>query len=131
MKSEGLILNIICLLLAAVFVGLAVLSFTSAGSFLTIDSLFFTAVCALLALVFIVNPLMTIKEGRLLAASSSGREEQVAEADVWGATSAVATPSSKSSTASKSSRVKRDPRALPPDVEKMVAQMNKPGPENS
>lgn len=57
-KREDVILNVICLAMALVFLGLAAANFNWAGDFLTIDSLFMAAVFLMLALVFLISPLL-------------------------------------------------------------------------
>ncbi len=61
-KKSDLLLMGVCVVLAAGFLVLAGLNAAEAGSFLTIDSLFFTAVCLLLALTFVVVPALTLRE---------------------------------------------------------------------
>jgi cytochrome c oxidase subunit 4 len=51
----------VCVVLAAGFLLLAGKNAASAGNFLTIDSLFFTSVCLLLALTFVAVPAMTMR----------------------------------------------------------------------
>jgi hypothetical protein len=66
MKNELGLLNLVCILAAIAFVGLAVLNAIFSGSFLTTDNLFVTVVCLAMALMFAVNPLLYLKsEGRL------------------------------------------------------------------
>jgi len=60
-KSDVLLIGV-CVVLAAGFLVLAGKNAASAGNFLTIDSLFFTSVCLLLALTFIAIPAMTMRE---------------------------------------------------------------------
>jgi cytochrome c oxidase subunit 4 len=62
LKKSDLILMGVCVVLAAGFLVLAAKNAASAGSFLTIDSLFFTSVCLLLALTFISIPALTLRE---------------------------------------------------------------------
>ncbi|HYE15642.1 MAG TPA: hypothetical protein VD968_14455, partial [Pyrinomonadaceae bacterium] len=64
-KSDALLMGV-CVLLAAGFLALAATNAASAGNFLTIDSLFFTSVCLLMALTFIAIPAMTLRERGLL-----------------------------------------------------------------
>jgi cytochrome c oxidase subunit 4 len=52
----------VCVLLAAACLFFAGKSAAEAGNFLTIDSLFFTAVCLLLALTFVAVPALTLRE---------------------------------------------------------------------
>jgi cytochrome c oxidase subunit 4 len=60
-QKSDLILMGVCVVLAAGFLLLAAKNAASAGNFLTIDSLFFTSVCLLLALTFISIPAMTMR----------------------------------------------------------------------
>jgi cytochrome c oxidase subunit IV len=62
LKKSDIILFGLCALLAAGFLFLAGKSVTSAGSFLTIDNLFFVTICLLLALIFISVPALTLRE---------------------------------------------------------------------
>jgi cytochrome c oxidase subunit 4 len=60
-KKSDLLLMGVCVVLAAGFLVLAGLNAAEAGNFLTIDSLFFTAVCLLLALTFVAVPALTMR----------------------------------------------------------------------
>ena len=62
LKRSDMILIGVCVLLAAGFLLLAGKNAAEAGNFLTIDSLFFTAVCMLLALTFVAIPALTLRE---------------------------------------------------------------------
>ena len=62
LKKSDFILMGICVVLAAGFLVLAGKNAASAGNFLTIDSLFFTSVCLLLALTFVAIPALTLRE---------------------------------------------------------------------
>jgi len=57
-RKEDLILNAVCFVMALVFFGFAIANFGWAGDFLTIDSLFMASVFLLLALVFLISPLL-------------------------------------------------------------------------
>ena len=61
-KKSDLLLLGVCVVLAAGFLVLAGLNAVEAGNFLTIDSLFFTAVCLLLALTFVAVPALTMHQ---------------------------------------------------------------------
>jgi cytochrome c oxidase subunit 4 len=61
MRKSDLVLMGVCLALAAGFLLLAGKNAADAGNFLTIDSLFFTAVCLLLALTFVAVPALTMR----------------------------------------------------------------------
>ena len=60
-QKSDLVLMGVCVVLAAGFLVLAGKNAASAGNFLTIDSLFFTSVCLLLALTFISIPALTMR----------------------------------------------------------------------
>jgi cytochrome c oxidase subunit 4 len=60
-KSDFVMIGV-CVLLAAACLFFAGKNAAEAGNFLTIDSLFFTAVCLLLALTFVVVPALTLRE---------------------------------------------------------------------
>ena len=60
-KRSDLLLMGVCVVMAAGFLVLAGLNAVEAGNFLTIDSLFFTAVCLLLALTFVSVPALTMR----------------------------------------------------------------------
>lgn len=62
LKKSDIILVGVCVLMAAGFLLLAGKNVADAGRFFTIDSLFFTAVCLLLALTFVVVPALTMHE---------------------------------------------------------------------
>src|SRR2546421_13090414 len=64
MKGENLLLNVVCIVMALFFLGLAGLSYFNAGNFITTDSLFFTSVCGLMALIFLLVPLASLKAAR-------------------------------------------------------------------
>ncbi|MGH9941792.1 MAG: cytochrome C oxidase subunit IV family protein [Pyrinomonadaceae bacterium] len=56
LRKQDLLLNLVCLIIAAGFVLLAVSNLRWAGDMLTIDGLFMTAVCLLLAGAFLFSP---------------------------------------------------------------------------
>jgi cytochrome c oxidase subunit 4 len=60
-KKSDLLLMGVCALMAAGFLVLAGLNAAEAGKFFTIDSLFFTAVCLLLALTFVAVPALSMR----------------------------------------------------------------------
>jgi cytochrome c oxidase subunit IV len=72
MQQQDVILNAICLLLATFFFVLALSNLRWAGNFLTIDSLFMTVVCLLLAGVFVINPALWAREHGLFNAEAEG-----------------------------------------------------------
>ena len=60
-KKSDLVLMGVCVALAAGFLLLAGKNAADAGRFFSIDSLFFTAVCLLLALTFVAVPALTLR----------------------------------------------------------------------
>ncbi len=62
LKRSDMILIGVCVLLAAGFLLLAGMNAAEAGKFFSIDSLFFTSVCLLLALTFVAIPALTLRE---------------------------------------------------------------------
>ena len=62
LKKSDFVMIGVCVLLAAACLFFAGKNAADAGNFLTIDSLFFTAVCLLLALTFVVVPALTLRE---------------------------------------------------------------------
>ena len=116
MRRELGLLNIICIFVAFGFLVLAGISVISSGDFLTIDNLFIITVSLVMALMFIVSPLLYLKsEGRLpipgmkkpLAAPAGGGD--------WGTikSHAPAPP-----------LLDAKGRAVPPDVRAIVSQMD-------
>jgi cytochrome c oxidase subunit 4 len=61
-KKQDVILNAVCLLFATGFLLMALSNVRWAGNFFSIDSLFITVVSGLLALIFLVNPLLWAHE---------------------------------------------------------------------
>jgi hypothetical protein len=115
MRKELGLLNIICILVALGFLGMAVVSVIESGDFLTIDNLFIIAVSLLMALVFAVNPLLYLKsEGKLplpgmkkVIAAPAGNSE-------WGQIRSQQAPP----------LLDAKGRAVPPDVRAIVSRMD-------
>jgi hypothetical protein len=114
MKNEVGLLNLICIIAAIVFIGLAVLNAILSGDFLTTDNLFVTMVCMVMALMFAVNPLLYLKaEGRLPVPFTKKVTPQPAQ--LAGAAPAL---------------LDAKGRAVPPDVSAMVANMRQSRPKD-
>ena len=116
MRKELGLLNIICILVALGFLGMAVVSVIASGDFLTIDNLFIVTVSLVMALMFAINPLLYLKsEGRLplpgvkksIAAPAGGGGE-------WGQVRSQPAPP----------LLDAKGRAVPPDVRAMVSRMD-------
>ena len=118
MKREATLLNLACIVAALGFVALAVANALLSPSFLTTDNLFVTMVCLLMALMFVVNPLLYLRdEGRLPIPFQKRRALKAAAVD-WGAR---ALPPSAPLLDAKG-------RAVPPDVKSMVEHMKQKQP---
>lgn len=66
MRRELGLLNVICIVVAVLFLVLAIVNALTSPALLTTDNLFITMVCLVMALMFGVNPLLYLKsEGRL------------------------------------------------------------------
>ena len=115
MRRELGLLNIICIFVAFGFLVLAGISVISSGDFLTIDNLFIITVSLVMALMFIVSPLLYLKsEGRLPLPGMKKPVAAPAGGD-WGQVKshAPAPP-----------LLDAKGRAVPPDVRAIVAQMD-------
>jgi hypothetical protein len=124
MKNEQRLLNLICLIAALglfVFVGY---NFIAAGSVISTDGLFFTVVPIVIALSFLAVPAQEILARRLEKRRiARGEEVKPTAAAAKQAARAASTvpPALKLAPALKDVRG----RALPPDVNRMVAEMKK------
>ena len=118
MRKELGLLNIICILVAIGFLGMAVVSVIASGDFLTTDNLFIITVSLVMALMFIISPLLYLKsEGRL---PLPGMKKSVAAVPAasggdWGQVKshAPAPP-----------LLDAKGRAVPPDVRAIVSRMD-------
>ena len=114
MKKELGLLNFICLLVALGFLALAVISVLASGDFLTIDNLFIITVSLVMALMFVINPLLYLKsEGRL---PLPGMKRSLAAAPSNGEWGQIRAPQAPPLLDAKG-------RAMPPDVKAMVNRM--------
>ncbi|HJU54715.1 MAG TPA: hypothetical protein VJ715_09095, partial [Pyrinomonadaceae bacterium] len=64
MKSENFLLNVVCIVMALGFLGLAGLSYMSSGNFISTDNLFFSTVAGMMALVFLLIPVSSFLSAR-------------------------------------------------------------------
>ena len=111
MRNEATLLNLLCFVVAFLFLAMAVLNAVFSGQLLTTDNLFITMVCLVMALVFAFIPILQLKEeGRLPIPSvkrlGKRKTEQITDA----------TPP----------LLDAKGRAMPPDVRSMVARMRQP-----
>ncbi len=126
MSKELRLLNLLCILAALGFLGIAVISVISSGDFLTTDNLFIITVCLVMALLFLINPLLYMRSqgklplpfiGRKAVPAVSGgggnRSAAVGERGDWGQLKSTAPP-----------LLDAKGRAVPPDVKAIVSRMN-------
>ena len=126
MKREESLLKLLCLLVAAGFFALIAYNLVAGGSIISTDGLFFTVVPLVLALSFLMVPAMGAVSRRLekRALSRSGSAPQLARAG----DRKLAVADNRAVAAGHSVPALKDAkgRALPPDVNRMVAEMNAP-----
>ena len=120
MKGEVRLLNLICIVVAIVFVALAVLNALFSGQFLSTDNLFITAVCLLMALMFAASPLLYLKSEGKLPIPFMKRSASPAVAGAGAGTFAKPAPSPP--------LLDARGRAVPPDVKSMMANMKQKQP---
>jgi len=125
MSREAKILNLLCVLAALAFVGLAVLNALLSYSFISTDNLFVTMVCLVMALMFAINPLLYLKdEGRLpipfLKRSSKESPGNALKSQPTQPGGRALPPSPP--------MLDTKGREVPPDVKSMVNRMKEPQP---
>ena len=114
MRKELGLLNFICILVALGFLVMAIISVISSGDFLTIDNLFIITVSLVMALMFVVSPLLYLKsEGRLPVPGMKKSIAAPAGGGEWGQIKSHAPP-----------LLDAKGRAMPPDVRAIVSQMD-------
>jgi hypothetical protein len=118
MRKELGLLNFICLLVALGFLVLAIVSVISSGDFLTIDNLFIITVSLVMALMFVVSPLLYLKSEGKLPLPGLKRSPSLSSPD-------GPEPMKFKSTTTTPPLLDAKGRAVPPDVK---AIMNRMGP---
>ena len=114
MKRELGLLNFICLLVALGFLAMAVISVINSGDFLTIDNLFIITVSLMMALLFVINPLLYLRsEGRLPLPFVKRPAAVTASASEWGQIRSKPT----------APLLDAKGRAVPPDVKAIVSRL--------
>lgn len=122
MKREESILSLLCVIVAVGFFALIAYNLLAGGSIISTDSLFFTVVFMVLALSFLAVPAMGAvsarMERRALAAGGAPSQPKLAAAGgaTWVPGARTMAPALKDVRG----------RALPADVNRMVADMNAP-----
>jgi len=124
MKREESLLNLVCIIAAAGFFAFIVYNFFAAGSFISTDGLFFTVVPLVLALSFLAVPAMDIISRRRATNTieAGNMQPQVGGARSAPALKSGATPAVSGAPALKDAKG----RAMPPDVNRIMAELNAP-----
>ena len=126
MKREESLLNLTCVVAAAGFVALIAYNFFAGGSIISTDGLFFTVVPLVLALSFLAVPGMGLLQRQLekrAAVAGGGSPTRLAPAG--GGSQTRLAPAGGGHTGGQNAPALKDAkgRAMPPDVNRMVAQM--------
>lgn len=118
MKNENLLLNVVCVVMAVGFLGLAGLSYISSGNFISTDNLFFSTVAGMMALIFLLVPLSSFMAARKAkkapAAEAAGTTQGAIAGRTRTAAGALRAPVRFADT------VDARGRPIPPDVARMV-----------
>ena len=114
MRKELGLLNIICILVALGFLAMALVSVIASGDFLTIDNLFIITVSLVMALVFLVNPLLYLKSEGRLPVPFMKKSVTAAPNSEWGQIKSNAPP-----------LLDAKGRAVPPDVKAIVSRLGR------
>ena len=117
MRKELGLLNFICFLVALGFLALAIISVLSSGDFLTTDNLFIITVSLVMALMFVVSPLLYLKSQGKLPLPFVKRSPSVSSAADDG-------PAPLRSAARTPPLLDAKGRAVPPDVKAIMNRMS-------
>jgi hypothetical protein len=132
MEKEQRLLNLICVIAALGLFAFVAYTFFAAGAVISTDGLFFTVVPTVIAICFLAVPLQPIVMRRVAKLLGTGDETVAAAAPaVVGSKTAfggTVVSAGQPAAALKSWPALKDlkGRALPPDVNRMVAEMNRP-----
>jgi hypothetical protein len=125
MDKENLLLNVVCIVMAIGFLGLAGLSYLSSGNFISTDNLFFSSVAGMMALIFLLVPVSSFIAARKARKSPAGEVSATAAATaergaIAGAKRTPATAASLRAPVRFADTVDARGRPIPPDVARMV-----------
>lgn len=126
MKNENLLLNVVCIVMALLFLGLAGLNFFSAGNFISTDSLFFTTVSGMMALIFLLVPLTSLMAARKAKKAPAGETVVTTQGAQRGALPGTTTRTATGALRAPvryADAVDARGRRIPPDVAMMVELM--------
>lgn len=117
MRKELGLLNFLSLLVALGFLALAVISVISSGDFLTIDNLFIITVSLVMALMFVISPLLYLKSEGKLPLPGMKRSPSLPAAEYGG-------PEPLRAAARTPPLLDAKGRAVPPDVKAIMNRMS-------
>ena len=119
MDKENLLLNVVCIVMAIGFLGLAGLSYLSSGNFISTDNLFFSSVSGMMALIFLLVPLSSFIAARKAKKAPAGEAGATPTAAIAGTKRATATAALRAPVRF-ADTVDARGRPIPPDVARMV-----------
>jgi hypothetical protein len=122
LKSENLLLNVVCIVMALGFLGLAGLSYLSSGNFISTDNLFFSSVSGLMAFIFLLIPFASFMEARKAKKAPAGElaATTAAERGTIAGTKRAASSAALRAPVRFADTVDARGRPIPPDVARMV-----------
>lgn len=122
MEKEQRLLNLICLIAALALFAFVGYNLLAAGAVISTDGLFFTVVPTVIAVCFLAVPLQAILSRRM-----EKRREAKGEVVPTGGVKRVSAGTAGAPAALRTAPALKDPkgRALPPDVNRMVAEMKR------
>ena len=129
MKNENLLLNVICVVMALGFLGLAGLSYMSSGNFISTDNLFFSSVSGMMALIFLLVPITSFISARRARqapegdAAAAGSTTTAAGRGALAGAGRTAAGSLQRAPVRFADAVDARGRPIPPDVARMVDSM--------
>ena len=119
MKSENLLLNVVCIVMALGFFALAGLSYLASGNFISTDNLFFSSVAGMMALIFLLIPLSSFLAARKAKKAPAG-DVATATAERGALKGAHPTAGALRAPVRFADTVDARGRPIPPDVARMV-----------
>lgn len=127
MEKEQRLLNLICVIAALGLFAFVAYTVFAAGAVISTDGLFFIVVPTVIAICFLAVPLQPIVMRRVAKLLGTGDEAVAAPAVVGSKTAFGGTVISAGRPILKSAPALKDlkGRLLPPDVNRMVAEMNR------
>jgi|ERR1044071_167070 hypothetical protein len=123
MKSESLLLNVVCIVMALGFLGLAGLSYLSSGNFISTDNLFFSSVAGMMALIFLLVPVTSYISDRKAKKAPAGDAATAAGQGAIAGAKRTTVGALQRAPVRFADAVDAKGRPIPPDVARMVETM--------